>query len=360
MSDVEVIRVSAKELDLPQTIPLPKRKDWGIGIIGFGEFARRVHAPDYQMAGWPIVAVMTSNPTAQKIAREQFGVERIYLNYQDLINDDRVEVVDVLTRPTFRVEPVLVAVEAGKPVITEKPFGLTLEECHTMVKAAEERRIPLAVHQNYRWMKGNYLARCIIERGWIGSPFYIGIEIFGQQDVRLANHPFYSKCDNFLTLHWNTHFVDLLQYWTGHDAVRVSAHTARMVRQNFASDNLFVSVSEFSSGTTGHILHTELLRSSLGGNRCRIDGDQGSLIFDFAGKSIALESKILGPGVRMLDTSSLDYLESICGSMGDFLIALEEGREPTVSGRRNLTTIQTVMAEIESVNSGGKWVTVNT
>jgi hypothetical protein len=32
-------------------MPLPVRKDWNIGIVGFGEFARRAHLPDYQRPG---------------------------------------------------------------------------------------------------------------------------------------------------------------------------------------------------------------------------------------------------------------------------------------------------------------------
>jgi len=45
--------------------------------------------------------------------------------------------------------------------------------------------------------------------------------------------------------------------------------------------------------------------------------------------------------------------------MGNFLMALEEDREPMVSGRSNLVTIRTVVAEDESARSGGRWVMSN-
>jgi hypothetical protein len=128
--------------------------------------------------------------------------------------------------------------------------------------------------------------------------------------------------------------------------------------QNFRSDNLLISLHDFGPGLTGHILHSELLRSSIGGDQCRIDGDAGSIVFDFAGDRVLLESRILGRGVCRLDTSGMEWMEAICGSMGDFLIAIEERREPAVSGRRNLATIDTVIAEMESVRSGGRWVDV--
>ncbi len=352
---MEQIQITPRELDIPESIPLPKRKNWRIGIVGFGGIARGAHAPAYRDAGWSILAVADPDANAQKDAREKFGIQRIYTDYQELITDDDIEVIDLCTQPTLREEVVLAAAEVGKHLITEKPFGVTIEECTRMVEATDRAGIKLAVHQNYRWMKMNYLAHHIIKKGFIGNPFFASIEIFGQQDVGLAKHPFYSQCDDFLTVQWDNHLADLLRYWTGGDAVRVFAHTGRMKGQNFMSDNLLVVVADFGEGLTGHLLHSELLRSSLGGVQCRVDGNKGSLTFDFD-NTLMLESSILGKGTLTLDTSGLSFVSSHCGSMGDFLMAIEEDREPLVSGRRNLSTIRTILAEDESAKSGGRWV----
>jgi predicted dehydrogenase len=226
-----------------------------------------------------------------------------------------------------------------------------------MVEAAERAGIPFAVHQNYRWRKACFLAHHIIQRGFIGEPFFASIEIMGRQDVDLARHPFYSQCRDFLTVQWNNHLADLLRYWTGRDAVRVFARTGRMNGQSFVSDNLLAVVTDFGAGLTGHVLHSELLRCSpaLGGVRCRVDGEKGSMAFDFD-STLSLDSSVLGGGVRTLDTSGLTYVSSFAGTMGDFLIAIEEGREPLVSARRNLATLRTVMAEHRSAQAGGEWV----
>jgi len=191
---MERITITPKELNLPEAIPLPQRKDWRIGIVGFGGIARGAHAPAYRDAGWPIVAVADPDPNAQKEAKERFGVQNIYADYHQLIADDEVEVIDLCTQPVVREEVVVAAADAEKHIITEKPFGTTIEECMRMVEATDRAGIKLAVHQNYRWMKMNYLAHHIIKNGFIGDPFFASIEIFGQQDVSLAKHPFYSQC----------------------------------------------------------------------------------------------------------------------------------------------------------------------
>jgi predicted dehydrogenase len=337
-------------------MPLPRKTNLGIGIVGFGGFARRAHLPDYQAVGWPVVGIASRNPEARRLARDEFGIEHTFSDYRDLINHPQVAVLDLVTQPELREEVVIAAAVAKKPIIVEKPLAGSTEECRRMIEIADQAKIPLAVHQNYRWMKGNFLAQQIVSAGWIGRPFFVGIEIFGKQDHTLASHPFYSKCDNYLTLHWNTHLVDLIRFWTGKNARRVSAHTVRVAGQNFQSDNLFFSIHDFGRELTGHIVHSELVQSSNGSNRCRIDGSKGSLLFDFAAEQLTIDSQLLDRGALRLSATNMNWPHALCGSMGDFLIAIEEGREPLVSGRRNLPTIQTVMAEIESARKDGQWI----
>lgn len=347
--------VTQHDLGIDAEMPRPKRSDWRIGVVGFGGIAQGAHAPGYRDAGWTIAAVVDPDPAAQQAAKEA-DVERLYASYDELLADDSIDVVDLMTQPTVREEVVVAAAQAGKPLITEKPFGESIQECERMVDAAAQAGVPLAVHQNYRWMRMNFLAHHIVRAGLIGAPFYAAIEIMGAQDEQLATHHFYSVCENFLTIQWNNHLADLLRYWTGADAERVFARTGRMSGQAFRSDNLLLSVADFGEGLTGHIAHTELLRSELAGVRCRVDGDGGSIVFDF-NDTMRIDSRGLGGGPRdVVVEGDADYPESFAGSMGDFLCAVETGNEPSVSGRRNLATIRTIMAEHESASAGGAWV----
>jgi predicted dehydrogenase len=346
-------RITPEELEISGTIPLPRRSGWRIGVVGFGNIARH-HAAAYRHAGWQIVAVADPDPAARDRARELPGEVAVYTGYEPLVENRNVEVVALLTQPTFREPVVAAAAQAGKPVLTEKPLGTEFAQCERLVALAERTGILFAVSQNYRWNPANYLARQIIERGWIGRPFHAGIEFYGQQDWELAGHPFYTTCEDFLTVQWNTHLADLLRYWLGGDARRVLAWTRRMAGQNLASDGLLFSLADFGDGVTGHINHSELLRSSLGKACARIDGEEGSIELDLYGSRLRFQSQRLGDQVFNLETGA--WPDSICGSMGDLLLALEEGREPLVSARRNLATIRHVLAEKESAGADGIWI----
>ncbi len=350
-------KITPRELGIADEIPRPKRNDWRIGVVGYGGIAG-AHVPAYRDAGWQVVAVADTNPDARQRARDNIPGVVLYEDYEDLVIDETVDVVSLLTQPTLRVPVVEATMIAGKPLLTEKPLAVKLEDCERMVALSDEHRVPLAVSQNYRWNSANFFARGIIANGLIGTPFYASIEIQGGQDVQLAGHPFYSECEDFLTVQWNNHLADLMRYWFDKEPQRVLACTRRMNGQNFRSDNLLLSIADYGDGATGHIVHGELLRSSLGCAQCRVDGDAGSLVFDLYGEGLTIQSETTGEESCELDLEGRELASSFTGPMGDLLISVEDDREPATSARRNLATIRHIVAEDRSARAGGTWMAV--
>lgn len=98
----------------------------------------------------------------------------------------------------------------------------TLEEAQKIADIADEYSLPIAVSQNYRWQGPAFVVRHLIEAGFVGEVHLASIEIYGTQDRDLKEHDFYAGCDDFLTVQWNTHLADLLQYWTASASERAS------------------------------------------------------------------------------------------------------------------------------------------
>lgn len=349
--------VTLAELGLPAQLPLPKRQDWGIGMVGYGGFGAGSHAPAYRQLGWNIVAVCDPSPQAQTRARED-GVPFITGELEEFLHHPGLEVVDLQTQPNLRPAIVTAAAACGLPIATAKPLGLSWDDCQSLAATARSHGTRFSVHQNYRWMPAPYAARALVDAGLLGTLHHASIEHFGDQDRSLAGHPYYSVVEDFITVQWNNHFVDLLRFWTGHDAHRVWTRTGRAANQNFVGDNLLHSLHDFGPGLTGHIIHSELLRSGLQGSVCRLDGDLGSVTFGIWDRTLHLQCEATGPDPVELDVSPLARVESVAASMANLLIALEEGHEPMVTADGNLPTMATVFAEYTSAQRGGEWVAV--
>ncbi len=349
--------LTPQQLGLQTKFTLPERHDWRIGVIGLGGISK-AHLSAYHAMGWQVVAAAEIDRERAERAQEYWNIPRIYDRYEDLIADPEVEVLSLLTHPNLREPVVQAAARAGVPLQTEKPLGDDLEQCERMVRRMEERGVAFAVSQNYRWHPAVFFARQILEKGLIGTPYLASIEIYGTQDVELAEHAFYAACEDFLTVQWNTHLADLLRCFVGRDAKRVLARTGRMNGQHFRSDNLMISIADFGEGCTGHVLHSELLRSGMRRDECRVEGDRGSLLFSVWGTGLILDSQEVPGGPYRLALEGVLLPGSFCGPMGDFLASVEKGREPTVSARRNLATLRQVLAEHRSAQEGGIWVEV--
>jgi predicted dehydrogenase len=121
------------------------------GIVGFG-FMGPQHAEAMQRLGFVDVAAVCS--TTPELAREKasrLGISRVYANYEDLLDDRDIDVIDIVT-PTRLHHPIaMAALSRGKHVIVDKPLALNLEQAREMRNAARAAGVVHAVTFNYRY-----------------------------------------------------------------------------------------------------------------------------------------------------------------------------------------------------------------
>jgi predicted dehydrogenase len=110
------------------------RISWG--ILGTGGIAARF-ARDLDLVedAVPLGVGSRAEPTARRFA-EEHGVPRAYGSYEDLVADADVDAVYVATPQTRHAADVRLALEAGKPVLCEKPFTMTAAEARDVVALA--------------------------------------------------------------------------------------------------------------------------------------------------------------------------------------------------------------------------------
>ena len=94
-----------------------------VGVVGAGR-ALELHAFGYKRSNIPVrlKTVMARRPEQIKKAIELYGFEKGTTNYDDLINDPEIDVIDICTPPYVHKEEIIKAMQAGKHVICEKPL----------------------------------------------------------------------------------------------------------------------------------------------------------------------------------------------------------------------------------------------
>ena len=106
------------------------------GVLGTGGIATRFLADLSALEGATGVAVASRRPGGADAIAARFGVPKAFSSYQALCADPAVDVVYVATPHPFHLQNALLAIEAGKHVLVEKPFTMTGAEAETLVGAA--------------------------------------------------------------------------------------------------------------------------------------------------------------------------------------------------------------------------------
>ena len=108
-----------------------------IGILGASHIAELAIVEPAQELGHRMVAVAARDSGRAHAFAEKYGVERVLATYDDVINDPEVDVIYNPLANALHAPWNLVAVAAGKPVLTEKPFASNRAEAQRVAEAAD-------------------------------------------------------------------------------------------------------------------------------------------------------------------------------------------------------------------------------
>jgi predicted dehydrogenase len=142
------------------------------GVIGVG-WAGHQHADAYAaLPGVELAGIAGLEPEVRAALAERHGVERHVDRWEELLEDDSLDVVSVCV-PTFLHAPVTVAaLERGLHVLSEKPIARGPEEADAMVAAARSAGRVLDVAFNHRQRGDIQALKALIDSGRLGQVYY--------------------------------------------------------------------------------------------------------------------------------------------------------------------------------------------
>jgi len=140
-----------------------------VGISGLGRSGWNIHANALSKCPnlYKIVAVVDALEERRREAVNRFGC-RAYSDFEQLIEDDEVELVVVATPSYLHASQTIEALKAGKNVVCEKPMATSLAEADAMIEAAEKSGRILTIFQNMRYAPDFLKVREVVKSGILG------------------------------------------------------------------------------------------------------------------------------------------------------------------------------------------------
>jgi predicted dehydrogenase len=149
------------------------------GLIGCGDIARKRIAPALRdLENCEFVGVSRNRSELAKSFADEFGAQKGYGSWADLIADDAIQALYIATPVDVHAAQAIAAAEAGKHVLCEKPMALNVAECDRMIAAACANHVKLGVAYYRHFYPVINRVKELIASGEIGQPVIAQINAF--------------------------------------------------------------------------------------------------------------------------------------------------------------------------------------
>ena len=314
-------------------------KLWRAGFVGAGNITKLHYEGISRHADRVVVAGLCDPDSDPLQARaHQFGCTAVFPDVETMIADGGIDVAVVCTATHVRRPVVLPLLEAGIPVLCEKPFAESYPEAVEIEQAVRQTGVPLAVNQNFRRHFSFHIARDILQNNQLGAPVHlVQNEAWLRRDRgwRLERSRYVMSV---MSIHWFDGYRFMLDDEVDHvyceylnsPATPGGDDTAVSLLLRFRSGALVCLSDSFSSYTKQ--------------NFCALDCERGGLIMDYAALS-----EIREDGTAVEHANPYDKAEATWCVLADLLDAVEQGREPETSAADNLHTMRVLEAAYRSI-----------
>ena len=144
-----------------------------IGLIGVGRIAdlHYLGYKDNPKADLYAVADVDEALLQQRVS--EWGVEKAYGDYRQLLTDPSVDAVEVITPHHLHAEMGVAALDAGKHLSMQKPMAVNVAECDALIDAAKRSGKLFRVFENFHFYPPITKAKELLDSGAIGEPLSI-------------------------------------------------------------------------------------------------------------------------------------------------------------------------------------------
>ena len=333
-----------------------------MALVGLG-MAVRPHAQSYLDLAERVDLAYAYSPSAERRAAfaEQFPFP-LAESLDQILADDSVDAVSLLTPPNTHLELVERCAAAGKHVLLEKPLEISWRRCTALVEACEAAGVTLGVVLQHRFRPSGQRLRALLAEGALGRLAGASVSIRNWRPQAYYDEPGRGEKERDgggVLLTQGIHTLDLFLSLVGMPE-EVFAYATTTAVHEMETEDLVAGSLRFPGTVLGSL---EATTAAYPGHPERISlvGEAGAA--ELSGTSLAVswhdgreerleaEASQGGTGADPMDFPNDTHRALIA----DFLDALEAGRPPAVTGREALKVHRLIDALLES-SAGGRTV----
>lgn len=344
------------------------------GIVGAGMISN-FHAKAFEaMPNAKLVAIFDLNMERAEAFAEENGCTA-YADVHEFMAHD-MDFVTICTPSGAHMDAAILAAEAGKHVVVEKPVDVTTEKIDAMIKAARENNVQLISILPRRFNESTRIFKEAVDEGRFGK-----IVLADAYVKWWRTQAYYDSAGwrgtwaldgGGALMNQSIHTIDLLLYLMG-DVKSVCAFTGLETHTDIEVEDVAVAIVEFANGARGVIQGSTSCWSKEGHPaQVQICGDQGSAfmvddkfsVWEFAEEKAEDADVLVNYGVGAddgaagaADPSAISF-EWHQRNFEEAIAAVEEGRSATTSGEEGRRAVELICAIYESAKNGGQKVSL--
>jgi len=327
-----------------------------VGIVGLGRLGRK-HAENiaFRIPNAELKAVCSIIKQEVEDVQKSWGIEAGYTDFNEMLKNKELDAIFIASSSGEHCKQIEAALDAGFHVFSEKPLGISMEECYRAEKAVERNSDKVFMLGFMRRYDHSYMyAKRKIDEGAIGEPFMIrcyGVDPEKSVQGSIA----FAANSGGIFLDLAIHDIDLARWYIGSEPETIFSIGGCYVHKEFAqhgdADNA-TSIIKFKNGAMGlfyagrtcaHGYHIET----------EIIGTKGSLrIGTVPEKNMVTIFNDEG-AVKECMSGFLERFEAAyLNETQEFINCILENRKPGVSVYDGTKSTRTAYAATESFRNG--------
>jgi predicted dehydrogenase len=334
----------------------------GIGIIGYGYWGPNLVRNLNQADGARVVAVCDQSPKRRSAVEAHYPAVKTYASAAEMIADPKVDAVAVATPVSSHFELAMMALEAGKHVLVEKPITTTSEQAEKLIEEAAKRKLTLMVDHTFVYTSTVRKIKELVDQGSLGQLFYydsvrVNLGLF-QHDVNVL---------------WDlaVHDLSIMDFVLGRPPKMITATGVASVPgqpESLAYLTCFFEDNLIAHFHVNWLAPVKVRRTMIGGSHKMIEWDDMQLteklrIYD-KGITVATNPDAihqLKVGYRSGDmwAPHIPNLEALAVESREFIECIGSGRKPTTDGHAGLRVVKILEAASKSMSQHGQPIEIS-